>query len=361
MKVPLCRPSLPKIDKYKSLLNRIWETGMITNFSYYAQAMEKEIAKFTGAKNVATTSSCDAGLLIALYVLNLPKGSEVILSSYTFNSTPNSLIWNGLKPVFADIDLETFCLDPDDVKKKITKKTKVIIGTHVFGNPCDVDSLREIAKSNGIILMFDAAQAYGSSYKGRRVGTLGDIEVFSFSGTKTVISAEGGAILTRNKNLMPKILLSRNYGFSENYNSQELGINSKISEFNAALGYLSLKEVKMSLKRRNEIAKYYMTHLKGVGDIRFQKVESGNISTFKDFCILTDKRDRLSQYLNKNGVETRNYFFPIHQSDYFKKFATKLPNTEYVGTRCLCIPIYNEINKKQLDYVIHNIKTFFNK
>lgn len=357
--IQLSRPHLPEINEYKKLLDRLWKTRWITNFGFYAKAMEKEASKFLKTENVAVVSSCDLGLLIALQSLKLKKGDEVILSPFTFNSTANSVLWNNLKPVFADIDAETWCLDAKDVQKKITKKTRVVIGTHVFGNPCDVKELRKVIGKRKIVLMFDSAQAYGSVYKGLRVGALGDIEVFSFSGTKTVISAEGGMIVTKIKSLMPLIRLIRNYGFSYNYNTQILGINGKISEFNAALGYLSMKDVKNSLKVRNKIAQYYIKKLKGVGDIKFQKIEKGNLSTYKDFCILTAKRDELSKFLWEKRIETRKYFFPIYKTDYFKKFFKPLKNIESISKQNICIPIFNDISKTQLDYVIAAIKNFY--
>ena len=357
--IQLSRPHLPKISEYKKLLDRIWKTRLITNFGYYAQQMESEASKFLKTKNISVVSSCDLGLIISLKALNLKGGDEVILSPFTFNSTANSILWNNLKPIFADVDAETWCIDPEDVKRRITKKTRVILGTHVFGNPCDIDELRNIANKHNLTLMFDAAQAYGSSYKGRKVGILGDIEVISFSGTKTVVSAEGGMIVFKDNNLTRLFKLMRNYGFSHDYNTQVLGINSKISEFNAALGYLSLKGVNNSLKIRNKIAKNYIKKLSGIGDIKFQKVRQGNISTFKDFCILTSKRDKLSTFLIKNGIESRNYFYPINKTDYFKRYYESLPNVNDISSKNICIPIFNDITKDQQDYVISKIKEFF--
>lgn len=359
IKIQLSKPHLPNIDEYKESLDRIWKTHWITNFGFYAQRMEQIASNHLRRKNVAVVSSCDLGLIIALSRLNLKEGDEVILSPFTFNSTANAILWNHLTPVFADIDLKTWCINPEDVKNKITEKTKIVLGTHVFGNPCDANALRRILKNKNITLMFDAAQAYGAVYKNKKVGALGDIEVFSFSGTKTVISAEGGLIVTKDKSLIEQIKLIRNYGFSYDYNSQVLGINGKISEFNAALGCLSMKNVNKSLKVRNKIAAYYKKNLENIGDITFQEVPDGNVSTFKDFCILTDHRERLSRYLSKYGIETRNYFFPLNKTDYFKNYYTKLKNVDFVTKRNICIPIFNDITKSELDFVISKIKYFY--
>lgn len=357
--IPLARPQLPDINKYKKLLDRIWETRMISNFGYYAKQMEKISSDYLNTKNLSVVSSGDIGLIIALLTLDLPKNSEVILSPFTFNSTANSVIWNGLSPVFADIDAETWCVDPEDVLKKITKRTKVILGTHVFGNPCEIEKLRKIVKGKEIFLVFDAAQAYGSKYKKMKVGTLGDIEVFSFSGTKTVVSGEGGLVVTAKKELSSQVKLIRNYGYSKDYNSQRLGINGKISEFNAALGCLSLRNVEKSVKIRNKIANYYHNYLNGVGDLVFQKIEKDNVSTYKDYCVLTSKREQLAEYLLGRRIETRNYFFPINKMFFYKKYYQALKNADLIAKRSICLPIYNEISKEQLDYVISCIKDFF--
>lgn len=359
MKVQLFKPSLPEIKRYNDLMPRLWKTGMLSNFSYYAEKMEKQAKKYLNTDNLAVVGSCDTGLIIAISSLDLPAGSEVLVPSFTFNSTVNAVVWNNLKPVFLDIDKETLCIDPTDVERKITKETKLIIGTHVFGNPCDVSRLQAISRKNKIPLIFDSAQAYGSKYKDKKVGKFGDIEVFSFSSTKAVTSAEGGIIVTKNKDMLRKVLLGRNFGFLDNYNTERIGINGKISEFNAALGTLLIPKIDSVVKKRNKLARRYKTQLKGVGDIRFQKINKVDVTTYKDFCILTVKRDALVRFLTNCGIETRNYFTPIHITDMYKNENYYLPNTDSVSRSCVCIPLFNDMTKKQQDYVVSKIKYFF--
>lgn len=356
--IPLFRPSLPELKAYDRLISRSWKTGMLSNFSFYAQKMESLCSKYLDTKNVAVVGNCDIGLIIAISALDLPRNSEVIVPSFTFNSTVNAIVWNNLIPVFADIDRESLCIDPNDVARKITKQTKLIVGMHAFGNTCNVDGLKKIAAKSKIYLMFDSAQAYGSKYKNKKVGTLGDIEVFSFSTTKAVTSAEGGLIVAKDRKVIEKVRLARNFGFQKKYNSERLGINGKISELNAALGTLLLPKIDHVIKLRNKLAKRYLKSLGQISNIKFQKIEEGTLSTYKDFVILTQKRDLLVKFLAKNGIETRNYFFPVHKMDFYKHIKSNLPNTDWVSKRCVCIPLFNSMTPKQQDFVIEKIRVF---
>lgn len=359
-KIPICRPSLPDFNQYVDGLKKIWESKYLSNFVYYANKYEELGKKYLGAKYVRVLGNADIGLILGLSILDLKPSDEIILSSFTFNSTANAVRWNHLKPVFADIDKDSWCIDPKDVEKKITAKTKVILATHVFGNPCRVDELREICNKHGLTLMFDSAHGYGSLYQGKKVGTLGDIEVFSFSGTKVVTSAEGGILTTNRKDIYDKITAARNYGFVVDYNSIRNGANGKISEFNALLGCLTLVKIEAEIKKRQKIAYIYQASLKGVGDIDFQKVEIEDRSSYKDFGITTSYRDKLYEELEKKGIQTKKYFRPIHLMDWYRD-GTNLPVTESLASRCLCLPIFNEIRTNEINKVIGVIKKFYEK
>lgn len=358
-KIPIYKPYLPKKEAYFAKINRIWKDRMLSNFHKNAQQMEKLISKYLRTNNVFIVSGADIGLIISLSVLNLKAGDEVIVSSYTFNSTANSILWNGLTPVFADIDRNTLTIDPNDVERKITPKTRAIIGTHVFGNPCKVEELRNIANKFSLHLLFDAAASFGSCYKNKKAGTLGDIEVMSFSGTKVISSAEGGVIVVRDAKLLKRVIMARNYGFIGNYNTGRIGINGKISEFNAALGCLNLPKINTWVSKRNRIAKKYINLLKNVGDISFQQIEKDCISTYNDFVILTEKSNSLQNYLSKAGVQTIKYFFPIHRMDLYQKYYKTLPVTDEIYNNCLCLPIYNEIREEEVEFVAKTIKKYF--
>lgn len=357
--IPIAYPTLPPKIKYFERISKVWQSHMLSNFSVNAQEMENIIKERLGNDNVAVVSGADIGLIISLSILELPKKSEVIVPAYTFNSTPSAILWNGLIPIFADIDAETLTIDPKDVQLKITKRTKAIIAVNTFGNPCKIDELRKIVQKNGLFLIFDSASSYGSSYKRKKVGNLGDIEVFSFSGTKIVSSAEGGAIVVNLPGLLEKIKMARNYGFLRDYNTKEMGINGKISELNASLGCLTLPNIKKFVGHRNTLAKFYKTELTGVGDIEFQKIKKTNVSNYNDFVILTSRSEGLQKFLENSGVQTKKYFFPIHKTNFYKKYYKELPVTDYIYKRCLTIPMYNNLEISDQDYVIRKIREFY--
>lgn len=359
-KIPVCRPTLPKLSDYVSGLEEIWQSRMLSNFGKYANQFEQITSNYLGTKLVKIVGNADIGLTLAVAAFGFSEDDEVILPSFTFNSTANCIVWNKLKPVFADIDKDDFCLDPVDVEKRITPKTKMILATQVFGNPCKIEELRQLANKYCLKLMFDSAQAYGSIYKGNKVGLHGDIEVFSFSGTKVVTSAEGGVVVSNNQELLNKVSLGRNFGFLSDYNSTQIGSNGKISEFNALLGCLTLPSIEEELVTRFVIVDKYIKDLAGVGDIRFQKIHEGNRSVYKDMPILTSRRDELADYLQAADIQTKKYFFPIHQMDFYKT-GLVLPVTEEIASTCLCIPLYNEMTTEEQNYVISTIKNFYAK
>lgn len=359
-KIPVCRPTLPKLSDYVTGLEEIWQSRMLSNFGKYADQFESIVSEYLGTKLVKIVGNADIGLTLAVAAFGFEEDSEVILPSFTFNSTANCVVWNKLKPVFADIDKNDFCLDPVDVEKRITSKTKLIIATQVFGNPCKVEELRQLADKYNLKLMFDSAQAYGSIYKGKKIGLFGDIEVFSFSGTKVVTSAEGGIVVTNNPDLLDKVNFGRNFGFLSDYNSTQIGSNGKISEFNALLGCLTLPSIEEELVTRFKVVDKYTKDLTGVGDIRFQKICDGNRSVYKDMAILTCRRDELADYLQTADIQTKKYFFPIHHMDFYRS-GLVLPVTEEIAKTCLCIPLYNEMTAEEQDYVINSIKNFYAK
>ncbi|OGC68877.1 hypothetical protein A2415_05545 [candidate division WWE3 bacterium RIFOXYC1_FULL_39_7] len=360
-KIPVFQPSMPAFDDYVQRLKCVWESKMVSNFATNCQEMEQLAINYLGVKHVIGVASGDLGLMAVISSLDIPEGSEAIVPSFTFNSTANVLMWNKLRPVFADIDKKNLCIDPASVAKLITRKTKLIVATHVFGNPCNIAELERMANNYRLKLVFDAAHGYGSEYRGVKVGNFGEAEVFSFSGTKLVTSAEGGLIATNNDELAQRIRYTRNYGFLEDYNSKFLGLNGKISELNAAMGCLTLPEIDIEVAKRNKWAEKYREGLKGIGDIGFQVVNKNNKSTYKDFCIMTSRRDELYNFLDQEGIMTKKYFYPIHKMDYYKKKSFKLSVTELVGDQSLCLPIFGTITKEQIQRVIDSIKVFFER
>ncbi len=351
--IPVMRPELPPLERYAALLREIWDSRMLSNFAAMAQRFERGAQEYLGTPRVRCVASGDIGLIVALRALDLPHASEAIVPSFTFNSTVNAVRWNGLVPVFADIDPATLTLDPDDVAQAISRRTSVIIGTHVFGNPCDADRLRGTAR--GLPIVYDAAHGFGSRYRDRPVGRLGDLEVFSFSGTKLVTSAEGGLIAAATDELTKRVEYGRAYGFQHDYESHFVGINGKLSELNAALGSLTVELTERAVARRQALAARYRERLADVPGLAFQQVDARDRSTFKDFAVLfrtSADRDRAEPKLTASEVQTKRYFRPCHTMRAYRQWAKRrLPVTEDVYDRILCLPMFNELTDAQVDQV----------
>jgi dTDP-4-amino-4,6-dideoxygalactose transaminase len=357
--IPISRPELPPLERYVELLRDIWDSHMLSNFGKYARRFEAQAQACLGTSRVRAVASCDIGLVVALAALDLPPGGEAIVPSFTFNSTLNAILWNRLTPVFADLEPERLTLDPAEVGRLASRATAVVVGTHVFGNPCDHDAIR--AAAPGVPIVYDAAHAFGSRYRGRPAGTLGDAEVFSFSGTKLVTAAEGGLVATARDDLVTRVEYLRAYGFQTDYESHVVGVNGKISELNAALGCLAVETLERAVARRQAIAARYRRGLGRVAGLGFQHVDERDRSTYKDFAILCPPgRDALERQLEAAGIQTKRYFRPAHTMRAYLRFAREpLPRTEDVYGRILCLPIFNELTDAQVDEVIARVESHF--
>jgi len=356
--IPIMRPELPPLERYVALLQEVWDSHMLSNFGVFAKLFEARAQAFLGTPRVRCVASGDIGLIVALKALDLPAGGEAIVPSFTFNSTVNAILWNGLTPVFADIGPQTLTVDPADVERLLTPRTAVIVATHVFGAPCDADALRRVAAGRPIV--YDAAHAFGTRYRGRPAGTLGDLEVFSFSGTKLVTSGEGGLIAAATDDLVRRIEFGRAYGFQDDYESHFVGINGKLSELNAALGVLTVERIEQAVERRAAIAARYRTSLADIPGLAFQHVDARDRSTYKDFALLVPGRDALEARLAAAGIQTKRYFRPCHTMRGYRGHATRpLPRTEETYARILCIPIFNELSDDDVDRVVSVVRDHF--
>ena len=352
--IPITRPYLPPLEEYERLLERIWQTRMLSNFSEFATQLEDLTAKRLGV-GTRVVSSGDIGLIIAIAALRIPEGSSVALPSFTFNSTVNAVIWNRLRPVFVDIDPQTYNIDPNDAERVCREsEAKLLIGTHVFGAPCDIEALSAVAETTGTRLLFDAAHAYGSEHLGRPVGGFGDAEVFSLSGTKPVTSGEGGIIASRDEAYLGRVEYLRAYGFRNDYNSIMVGLNGKLSELHAALGLLTLSRIDEALARRTALVGKYRQALASA-EVAFQLIAAADRSTFKDLAVRfsdRSRRDEVEVALDKAGIQTKRYFLPCHRMTAFKVFARRsLPMTELTYDHLLCVPLFEELTEDEVNQI----------
>jgi dTDP-4-amino-4,6-dideoxygalactose transaminase len=347
--IPITKPTLRPYASYAPFFKASIESGMLTT-NKNVREFEKRTARYLGVKHCVAVSTCTSGLMLVMKGLGL-KG-EVILPSFTFSASGHPLMWSGLTPVFAEIKKGTYELDPKSVEKLITKKTSAILATHVFGVPCDIEPLKKLAKKHNLKLIFDAAHAFGSSYKGVKVGNFGDAEVFSCSPTKVLTTGEGGIVATNNAALAEFVRLGRNYGDNGTYDNAFAGLSARMSEFHAALGLVSLKDLPKNLKRRQTQAKYFTKKMQKVEPkLKFQDIPAHIETTFKDLSIYVDPevlgytRDELNDFFAQNGVTTRKYFHPaLHKHPaYLSLKRDTLDITEDVSLRVLSLPMYSNI------------------
>jgi dTDP-4-amino-4,6-dideoxygalactose transaminase len=354
--IPITRPELPPLDEYTALLDEVWESRMLSNFGQMAQRLEALTSDYLGLPTRVVVSG-DIGLTLTISAMELPRGSACLVPSFTFNSTINAILWNGLRPVFVDIDPTTFTMDPADAERAAREAgdASLIVATHVFGNPADADGLRAVADAHGLRLMFDAAHGYGAVRDGVKVGGLGDVEVFSLSGTKPVTTAEGGLIATRDADLLDRIKLLRGYGFFGDYESRLVGLNGKMSELHAALGLLTMRRVDDALAIRDTHISRYRRILDDVAGVSYQAVRDRDRSTYKDFALLFANgscRDKVEAVLTSQSIQTKRYFKPCHRMSAFQKWdRRRLPVTEDVHDRILCVPLFEGLTEAEIDLI----------
>ncbi|PIN86301.1 hypothetical protein COV19_05835 [Candidatus Woesearchaeota archaeon CG10_big_fil_rev_8_21_14_0_10_44_13] len=357
--LPITKPTMPEFSRLIVGIRKILESGMITNSTYVAE-FEKETRSVLGVKNAVALSSCTSGLMLLMKAMKL-KG-EVILPSFTFSATGHSVIWNNLKPVFVDVDPESYLIDPELVNEAITDKTSLILGVHLFGHPCDVKALGEIARDNNLRLIYDAAHAFGSKVGKEYVGNFGDAESFSLSPTKLVTAAEGGMVTTNDDETARLMKLGRTYGDNGTLVCEYGGLSARMSEINGLLGLRTLQMVEKNVLNRNKLADIYKKELKGTPGIKYQKIREGVRSTFKDFSIYIDEkefgldRDRLAEALAKENIIARKYFYPpLHEQPcyggMFRHYNAKLPVTNDVSRKVLSLPLYSHLSVEDVKKV----------
>ena len=281
---PITRPHLPDLDQFSALVADLFETRMLSNFGKYTRLLEERAAAILDHPAPQSVSSCDIGLTLAWRALECPPG-EVIVPSFTFCSTVNALCWNGLEPVFAEVDPSTCCIDVEDARRLITPRTVGIAAVHVFGLPAAIGPLEQLAHDHGLKLVFDAAHGLGGRYDGTALGAFGDASAFSMSGTKLVTSGEGGLVTFRDPADAERFSFLRVYGFKGDYNCRYVGMNGKLSELNAALGWLSLDMLDEALVKRHAHVEHYQSALADCPEITWQAIPHGCVHGFKDLAI----------------------------------------------------------------------------
>jgi len=358
--IPIVRPTLPALDRIHSALRRALVSGQVTR-GRNVQALESDAARRLGVRHAVAVSSCTSGLMLVLRALDL-KG-EVILPSFTFLATGTSVLWCGLTPVFADVDPETATVDPADVERRITRRTRAILAVHTFGAPADCDRLERIARRHRVKLVFDAAHGFGCRWRGRPVGGFGDAEVFSMSPTKLVVAAEGGLVTTDDAALARRIRIGREYGNPGNYDCEFPGLSARFEEFNAILARWGLRTLEAHATARRRLAARLRRRLADVPGVGFQRVPDGGAHGYKDLSLEIDPaafgttRDGLAAALARQGIDSRKYYFPlVHETRAFRAWRARtgprdLPGSYRLSRNSLSVPLWSHMPPAVMDRI----------
>ncbi|MEM2339654.1 MAG: DegT/DnrJ/EryC1/StrS family aminotransferase [Nitrososphaerales archaeon] len=328
------------------------------------ELFEKEFAKFLGVKHAIAVSSGTAALHLALLACGVKEGDEVITVSHTFVSTVAMILTCNAKPVLVDIDPKFYTIDPNEVKKAITNKTKAIMPVHIYGHPADLDPIIEIAEKHGLYVIEDAAQAHGSEYKGKKVGGIGDIGCFSFYPSKNMmVGGEGGMVVTNDDTLARDIRMLANHGRSTWDTHVKLGYNYRMGEINAAIGRIQLMKLTKMNEMRRRIAKLYSKELEGINELIKPIEAPWAYHVYHIYAIRCVNRDKLREWLANKGIETGiHYRLPVHLQPFYTSLQLpnyKLPITEEITKTILSIPMHPNLKDDDVNYVIENIKEFF--
>lgn len=321
-------------------------------------SFEKEFSAYLGVKHAIGVGSGTDGLVLALRAVGVSQGDEVITQANSFIATAEAVSILGAKIVFSDIDPRTYQIDLSDLQKKITKKTKVIIPVHMYGAPAPIDEIIRIAKKHSLFVIEDACQAHGSTYKKKKLGTFGDVGVFSFYPSKNLGAyGDAGCVVTNNSSFQKNIVMMRNHGQKRKYIHELLGINSRLDELQAAV--LSVK-LKFLEKINNEHRKHVRLYLSNL-TVKTQEIIRGGVSNYYVFVIQVKKRDQLQQFLKKSGIETLiHYPVPIHLQKPFSQGYKhgSLPVTEELARTCLSLPLFSGITSAEILYVCNKVNEF---
>ena len=361
------QPLLPPLEEFIPYLQKIWESKWLTNDGPFHQQLEQALCDYLGVKHISLFTNGTLALVTALQALRIT--GEVITTPYSFVATSHSLLWNGIRPVFADIDPITLNLDPDKIEAAITPQTTAIMPVHCYGHPCDVEAIQRIADNYNLKVIYDAAHAFGVKNAHGSVLNHGDLSVLSFHATKVFNTFEGGAIVCQDAKTKLHIDHLKNFGFVDEVSVVAPGINGKMSEINAAFGLLQLKGIEEALQKRKTIDTRYREGLAEIKGIHCLREAGETQANYAYFPILVQpdypkSRDALYQHLHDNGIHARRYFYPLI-SDFpmYRGMPSaahaNLPVARNAASQVICLPIYPDLSNEQVDFIVELIADCF--
>lgn len=353
--IPVTRSYLPNKEKYKAYIDQIYESGWLTNNGDLLQSLEKRLAGYLGVKHIILVANGSLALQLAYKALNLT--GEVITTPFSFAATTSTLAWEGLKPVFADIDPNSFNLNPTNIEPLITEQTSAIVPVHVFGNPCEVEQIQAVADKHQLKVIYDAAHAFGSQYKGESVLNYGNISTLSFHATKLFHTIEGGAVITNDDKLAHKIRLLINFGITGPTSIEGLGTNAKMNEFEAAMGLCVLDEIETIKAGRQQV---WQNYLQGLQDkVQFQQWNPNGANNHAYAPVLFASEAQLlsaEAKLKENDIIPRRYFYPSLDSLEYLQSKQACEVSRNIASRILCLPMFPGLAREEQYKIIETIK-----
>lgn len=362
-KIMVTRSFMPEFQEYCEEIKELWDSRWLTNMGQKHQMFQEGLKEYLGVESLDLLTNGHMALELSLQALHLE--GEVITTPFTFASTTHAIVRNGLEPVFCDISPVDFNIDVNKIEELITEKTCAILPVHVYGNVCNVEEITRIAEKHHLKVIYDAAHAFGVRYKGRGIGTFGDVSCFSFHATKVFHSIEGGAACFHDSEFGEELYRLKNFGIRGPELVDGVGANAKMNEFCAAMGICNLRHIDDEINKRKKVVERYREHLEGIEGIQTNPYQENVITNYAYFPVVFQEeilginRDTVFEELEKEGIMVRKYFYPLTNTfDCFRGMydVTKTPVAAYVAKRVLTLPLYAELSLESVDKICRIIK-----
>ena len=362
-KIPIYQPSLDGNEK--KYVNECLDTNWISSRGEFISKFENEFRKFVGVEHATAVSNGTVALHLALVTLGIGPGDEVIVPSFTYIASVSAISITGAAPVFVDSLEDTWQVDPKDVKRKITPRTKAVMAVHLYGHPCEMDELVKIAKEHNLFLIEDCAEAFGSTYKDKHVGTFGDLSTFSFYGNKTITTGEGGMIVTNDETLYDRAYHLKMHGLAKyrEYWHDTIGFNYRMTNICAAIGLAQLENAEEKIVKKRQVAEWYNEALKNL-PVKPHGEYGKVFHSYWMYSILVESpqvREEIRNFMKAEGIETRPTFFPAHTMPMFSQKFQKLRVAEYLGWHGINLPSYPDLTKEQIQFIAAAISKYFSQ
>ncbi|HBE18549.1 MAG TPA: aminotransferase DegT [Cyanobacteria bacterium UBA11149] len=361
--IPISQPSITQLEI--DYVTDALKSGWVSSLGEYITKFEEKFAAYCGTKYALTTANGTTGIHLALATYGIKPGDEVIVPDFTFIATANAVNYTGAKPVFVDIEEDTLCINPLEIEKAITEKTKAIIAVHLYGHPANMTAINQLAQQYNLIVMEDTAEAHGASINGQKVGSLSYCGIFSFYGNKIVTSGEGGMITTNDEEFYQKAKHLRDHAMSSSkrYWHDELGYNYRMTNMQAALGLAQLERIDEFIEKRQEIFNEYQKNLSDIPGLKLNFTAKWATNVYWLICLEIEgyteiERNNLMDALKLKGIDTRPYFYPISDMPMYKNEQIYTPITHKVYQRGINLPCYFDLTDREIDYICSSIGNY---